>query len=313
MGKPERAASVAAISALALALGKVTLYWYTGSLVVAISALDSAVDVVVSLINRKTLIFARSSPDLEHPYGHGKAESIAALGQGALLVGASIALVFSALQVLVQHIFFALQWSVDWAHFRIVRATNLNSNSQDTIVQESWFTVLFFLFAALVSLGITQWLKFNASKFNSPALWGDAAHYQGDVYTNIGSAAGLTIVYLTALQWLDPLFGIVFALIVTKSGFALLQSSVRELMDHDVGETLKREVEEFARSVCHDIIDIHNFRGRQSGHRYLFDFHVTLPKEHSFTEVHEKVENLEMQIKAKFNADVVIHADPEPT
>jgi ferrous-iron efflux pump FieF len=285
---PERAAAAAAAAAALLAISKVALYWYTGSMVVAVSAMDSSMDVVVSLLNRRALIFARQSPDAEHPYGHGKAESIAALGQGALLVGASAAIIVSAIEML----------------YRI------HTGERQPLV-ESWFTVLFFLGAALVSMGITYWLDRNAKIHNSPALKGDAAHYQSDVFANLGSAAGLTSIFLTKWLWLDPILAALFAGKIAHSGFDLLRTSVHELMDHDVSEDVKKSVEAFARRLYPSIVDIHAFRGRRSGQHYLFDFHVTLPKHLSFLDVHEIVDELEEKIRIEFKADTVIHADPD--
>jgi cation diffusion facilitator family transporter len=284
---PETASAIAAAAAGVLAVSKIMLYWYTGSLIVAVSAVDSAMDVVVSLLNRKALIFARQRPDEDHPYGHGKAESMAALGQGALLIGASLAIVGSAVENL----------------YRLVKAGAAEP-------QSSWFTVLFFLGAALVSVGITLWLRLSARRHHSPALIGDAAHYQSDVYTNVGSAAGLTAIYLTGINALDPIIAAAFACKIAWSGLGLIRTSVDELMDHDVSPELKETVESHARQICPQLIDIHKFRGRRSGHRYLFDFHVSLPSKLSFVEVHEIVEAIEEGITERFNADTVIHADP---
>ena len=285
---PERAAAAAAAAAAVLAISKVALYWYTGSLVVAVSAMDSSMDVVVSLLNRRALIIARQSPDAEHPYGHGKAESIAALGQGALLIGASAAIVVAAIETL----------------YRILKG------ERQPII-ESWFTVLFFLGAALVSMAITYWLDRHAKIHNSPALKGDAAHYQSDVYANLGSAAGLTSIFLTKALWLDPILAALFAAKIAHSGIDLLRTSVHELMDHDVSDEVKKRVEAYARGLYPSIVDIHAFRGRRSGQHYLFDFHVTLPKHLSFLDVHEIVDELEEKISIEFKADTVIHADPD--
>jgi ferrous-iron efflux pump FieF len=288
---PERAATAAAVAAGLLALSKITLYWHTGSLIVAVSAVDSSMDVVVSLLNRRALVFARTVPDEDHPYGHGKAESIAALGQGALLIGASLAVMAAA----VEHL------------YREFSAPSPAGTASDP----SWFSVLFFLAAGMTSVAITLWLRRGAALHNSPALRGDAEHYQSDVYTNVGSAVGLTATYLVGVPWLDPVIAAVFAGKITHSGVGLIRESVDELMDHNVGPELKNAVEEFARSVSPSIIDLHNFRGRRSGSRYLFDFHVTLPASLSFSDVHEIVELLEERIKDHFNADAVIHADPD--
>jgi ferrous-iron efflux pump FieF len=285
--KAEDAAFIAASSALLLALTKAGLFFWTGSLVVAVSAWDSCMDFVVSMVNRKTLAFARLVPDAGHPYGHGKAESIAGLGQGALLMGGAVTIAVAALESI-------------WR----------SSSSPVEITGTIWFTVLFFLAAALASLGITTLLDRYGAIHNSPALKADAEHYRGDVFANLGSAAGLTLVSLTEISWMDPALAALFALKIAHSGYTLMRQSVHELMDHDIGQETKNTVELFARQIVPEIIDLHRFRGRQSGPRLLIDFHVTLPSTLSFSDVHQHVEDLEEALKREFNADVVIHADP---
>ncbi len=285
---PEKAATVAALAALFLAVSKSLLFIVTGSLVVAVSAWDSAMDFIVSLVNRKTLVFARQAPDADHPYGHGKAESIASLGQGALLFGGALTIVGASAESL----------------FRLFPDGSLEGES-------TWFAVLFFLGAALVSMLITGWLTVHARHHNSPALLADSEHYRGDVFANLGSAVGLSLVALTNVAWLDPLIASLFALKIAHSGYRLLRRSVDELMDHDVGDELKRDVQIHAKKLIPEIVDIHRFRGRRSGSHYLLDFHVTLPNHLSFHDVHQKVEDLEEELKREFNADVVIHADPD--
>lgn len=285
--KAEDAAFVAATAALLLALTKAGLFVWTGSLVVAVSAWDSCMDFIVSMVNRKTLAFARLVPDAEHPYGHGKAESIAGLGQGALLVGGAVTITVAALESI-------------WRQF----------NNPVAVAAGAWMTVLFFVAAAVASLGVTKLLDRYGKLHNSPALRGDAEHYRGDVYANLGSAAGLTLVSITELSWMDPALAALFALKIAHSGYTLMRQSVHELMDHDIGQETKALVETFARQVVPEIIDLHRFRGRQSGPRLLIDFHVTLPHQLSFSAVHQRVEDLEEALKREFNADVVIHADP---
>ena len=59
------------------------------------------------------------------------------------------------------------------------------------------------------------------------------------------------------------------------------------------------------------IIDVHNLRGRKSGHKYFFDFHVTLPDSMSFVEVHKVIEKIEDHLSEEFEGDVIVHADPQ--
>lgn len=282
-----RAAILAAAGAGVLAISKLILFFVSGSMVVALSAWDSALDVCVSAVNQKVIHFARQQPDSNHPYGHGKAESMAALAQGALILGGALLIIISSGQKLWE----TLAGKVE-------------------PVEHPWPTVVFFIAAAIASVFITRSLKKASLKYNSPALRADSEHYRTDVIANLASAVSMAAIALTQIHWLDPLLAALFALNIGHGGFKLVSTSINDLLDHDLPTELKEEVLK-AISECNDqIIDVHNFRGRRSGHKYFFDLHVTLPADLDFRTVHEISEHVEHTIEKKFGADVVVHVDP---
>lgn len=282
-----RAALLAAWGAGTLALCKLILFFMTGSMVVALSAWDSTLDVCISSLNQKVIHFARQSPDTNHPYGHGKAESMAALAQGALILGGAVLIMISSGQKL---------WD--------------DLHGEPDLVQHPWPTAAFFIVAALASWVITSALKRSSIKYNSPALAADSEHYRTDVIANFASAISMAAIAFTGKAWLDPLLAGVFAINIGWGGYKLLSSSVNELLDHDLPESMKEDVLKVISDCNELIIDVHNFRGRRSGHRYFIDFHVTLPADLDFRTVHEITEEVERKIEQRFDADVVVHADP---
>lgn len=283
-----RAAAIrAAVGAGLLAFSKLILFFMSGSMVVALSAWDSALDVCVSAVNQKVIHYARQQPDSDHPYGHGKAESMAALAQGALILGGALLIIISSGQKL---------WDA--------------LSGRISPIEHPWPTAGFFLVAALASLFITRSLKKASVKFNSPALDADSEHYRTDVIANLASAVSIAVIAMTNIPWLDPLLAAVFAINIGHGGFRLVSSSINDLLDHDLPDTLKEEVLLVIAESNPKIIDVHNFRGRRSGHRYFFDFHITLPVELDFRTVHEITEQVEEVIEKRFGADVVVHADP---
>ncbi|MEY4065236.1 MAG: hypothetical protein RIR26_1444 [Pseudomonadota bacterium] len=285
---PRRAALLAACAAGALALCKLMLFFLTGSMVVALSAWDSTLDVCVSALNQKVIHFARQRPDSNHPYGHGKAESMAALAQGALILGGAVLIIISSGQKL---------WS--------------DLQGEPSALMHSWPTAIFFLAASCASYLITRGLQKSARKYNSPALAADSEHYQTDVIANLASAASIGAIALTGKTWLDPLLAAVFAIQIGWGGFKLLSRSIDDLLDHDLPDHFKEDVIAVIAACSNLILDVHNFRGRRSGHKYFFDFHITLPADLDFKKVHEITEAVEKKIEEKFDADVVVHADPE--
>ena len=287
---PSQVALMAACGALILALGKLILFFFSGSLIIALSAWDSCMDVIVSLINRKIVHFARLDADHNHPYGHGRAESIAALGQGSLIVGGAIIVSTSSIKEL-WNVYYSLH-DLSFTKFGI-----------------SYF--IFFLCCAAFSYLITIWLRHFGKFFNSPALLADSQHYHVDFLTNGFTAVSLAVIAYFKSPLLDPIFAFLFSLYIAFGGFQLVRSSVHELMDHDIPESVKKDVLKLIYQSADAIIDVHNFRGRKSGHRYFFDFHITLPTHYSFLEVHTIIDKIEAIITKKYDGDVVIHPDPE--
>ncbi|KAB8031063.1 cation diffusion facilitator family transporter [Fluviispira multicolorata] len=284
----QRAALVAAICAAFLAVGKLTLFFMTGSLIVALSAWDSTMDMIVSLVNRKIVKFARLDADHNHPYGHGRAESIAALGQGSLIIGGGIAIAVSS----VRQIYDVL-------------------NGQTVLINHSdWKQIVFFIFAAFVSLFVTKWLKVNGLKLNSPALIADAEHYKVDFVTNISSTLALFLVAITGYTILDPILALLFSGYIIYGSLGLVKTSINELMDHDIPDDIKLIAIEIVKKTDERILDIHRFRARKSGHKYFFDFHVTLPESLLFNEVHYIIDKIEHVLSSEFEGDVIVHADP---
>jgi ferrous-iron efflux pump FieF len=283
-----RAAGVAALCAALLAVSKLAIFLFTGSMIVALSAWDSALDVLVSALNRRVILFARSAPDDEHPYGHGKAESMAGLAQGALIMGGALLIAVSSGQEL---------WGA-------LTARGASAPTSGPLV------ALFFALAAAASWLITRALRAASARHKSPALAADAEHYQTDVLSNAASALSVGLIWWTQRAWLDPLLAILFGVLVARGGLGLIREAVDDLLDHDLPDAEKAEALALIRACSPHILDVHRFRGRRSGHRLLFDLHVTLPRALTFSEAHDITDAIELALSERFDADVVVHADP---
>jgi ferrous-iron efflux pump FieF len=281
----------AAYVSAVLAVFKTALFYSTGFFVAALSAWDSVLDVVVSFINSRVVKFARQSADWDHPYGHGKAESIAALGQSALILGGAVVIIVSGIQSLVKSI--------------------IEGNTHKETLFSPLQMGVFFFFCALGGLGISFYLKRASKRIKSVALRADAAHYSSDFLTNLASSIGFLLMHFFEYNWIDPVCAILFALWMSRSAIGLLRESIDELMDKVLEPKTMKQVLDLVHAYSPQVIDVHNFRGRKSGHKIFLDFHVTLPGLLTLNEVHELIDDMEKIISEKFDADVVIHADPK--
>lgn len=288
--KPASASKLAAAISAVLVVVKLYFYLTTGSLLVALSALDSAVDVGISYFNQRIIRFARQHADDDHPYGHGKAESIAAMAQGILIVCAAIAILFSGAKHLIE--------------------LHLDNTP---IIKPSGSLVVFFIVASGASLFISKMLSHYAKKFKSTALHGDSEHYRTDVFSNLANAIALFVVLKLQLVWLDATIAMALSVYLGFSGYKLIKQTIDELMDHDLSPELKQETISLILSCSPQILDLHRFRGRKSGHRLIFDFHISLPDTLAFREAHDIADLVEKTLSEKMKADVTVHIDPRNT
>lgn len=291
MKKPFNTANISfyvSLVVLILALIKLGIYWFSGSLIVLLSTLDSIGDFMMSYVNFKVIRYARRTADSDHPYGHGKAESIVGLTQGIILTLAGLLIIYSSLVTL-------------------VKATTEHSSQ----THFTHFHATFFILTAALSVGLNYFLQYYGKKYKSPALMSDGAHYAGDFWTNLGTGSAIILHLNLGLWWLDSTLAAVFSFPVIYQGLKLFRTNCDELMDHDVSADLKEQILSIVQSSYADVKDIHRFRGRKSGDKYFFDFHITLPHKLTFSEVHTIVDRLEERLLQDFDADVVIHADPD--
>ncbi len=291
---PVATSLVAAGIGLLLVIVKLGFYLATGSLVVALSAWDSLVDCCASFINAKVIRFARSGVDKDHPYGHGKAESLAAFGQGALIVTGGLT-VFAA--------------SIQAVALGFLGKDPEGSREMDA--GSVWWAGGFFAVAFVVTQVLSLWLKAQARRTESPALAADGAHYQMDALFNIASVVSLGLVAWTGQEWLDGVLAMGACCFVIWSGSNLLRETLPDLMDEELPEDFQRAALQAVMDTHEDVLDIHGVRCRRSGSRVFFDFHVTLPSRLTFREVHDIVDSVEALLRDEFGADAVVHPDPD--
>lgn len=284
------AALVATFAATIISSSTLIVFFFTHSYVIGLAALESTIDVIVSFTNAQIIQFARKDADENHPYGHGRAESIASLGQASLMAGGALVMCYLAISHL----------------FRLYRTDNFLLKTTTT----PWL-ILFFAVFCCISFSVSWWLKKQGKRFNSPALLSDAGHYFVDFLTNLSTTVALSLIIFVGYDFLDPLLALIFAGVILRVAYKIFHDNVADLMDRDIPVRVKNEAYEIIMTSHPQIIDIHKFRGRRSGHRYFFDFHITLPDELSFYEVHEIIETVEKRISERFDGDVNAHADPK--
>lgn len=273
---------VAAISVLLLAV-KFIAYYLTHSVSILTDALESIVNVAAGFIGLYSLYVAAKPRDIDHPYGHGKAEFISAAIEGTLITSAGAIIIYKAIRSLITPV--ELQ-RLDYGIYLVAATAVIN------------FIVGF----------ITE---SKGKKSNSLALIASGKHLKSDSYSTFGIILGLIIIYFTNLKWIDPVVAIIFGIIIIYTGYKILRKSIAGIMDEADIELLKKIVELLNRNKRENWIDLHNLRVIKYGAILHIDCHLTVPWYLNVQEAHEEVEALSSLVRKEFgeSVELFVHVD----
>lgn len=276
-----RAALVATSVALLLFFLKVFAWWYTGSVSLLASLVDSLVDIAASLINLLVVRYSLQPADDEHAFGHGKAESLAALAQSMFVSGSALFLMLTGLQ-------------------RLISPQALNAPEVGI-----WVTVI-----ALVStLALVTFQRWVVRKTQSQAIRADLLHYQSDVFMN-----GAILVAL-ALSWhgitrADALFALGIGVYILYSALRICYDAVQSLLDRALPEEEQKAIIELV-SNWPGINGAHHLRTRRSGPTRFIQLHLEMDDHLPLVQAHQVADDLEQALRDRFpGADILIHQDP---
>jgi cation diffusion facilitator family transporter len=277
----QSAARLSLFSNLFLVLIKVAAGVASGSISVLAEGVQSTVDVAASALILVTVRASSAPPDRAHPYGHGKFENIASLGQMLLILGSAAYLFWTAWERWLHPVMPRVDWGV----------AALGT-------------------AVLVNAGVSTRLSKVARETGSQALEAEATHLRSDMVTCFGILLGLVAVHVTGRAYLDPVFAALMTAVVVVSALRLMRDTLRPLLD----ESLPLEEEARVRAVLagdRRVRGFHRLRTRQAGSYRMVDVHIMLDDMLTFREAHAVSEDVEGQIRQVLpNVDVIVHTEP---
>jgi cation diffusion facilitator family transporter len=261
------------------------LAWYlTGSVAILTDALESTVNVVAGLIGVYSLYISAKPKDMDHPYGHGKAEFISAAVEGTLVTVAGVIIIIEAISTLFHpHTVQKLDYGI-W----LVAVTAVVNYIAGTICVK------------------------QGKKNNSLALQASGKHLQTDTYSTGGIIAGLILLLIFKLWWIDSAVAIVFALIIMIAGYNIVRESLAGIMDEADTNLLKKMVATLNSNRKENWIDLHNLRIIKYGGTIHLDCHLTVPWYLNVFEAHTEIESLSELVKDEFgeSMELFVHSDP---
>lgn len=277
-----RAAAISVASNTTLVVLKLLTGLFSGSVSIISEAIHSANDLLASGVAYWSVRIADRPPDKEHPYGHGKAESISGAIEAGLIVLAAL-----------------------WIAVEAIR--RLISGGQ---VEHLGFGTGVMAFSVILNYFVSRYLFRVAREEDSLALEADAHHLSTDVLTSLGVTIGLILVWLTGWHWIDPLAALLVAGIIARIGWKLIADATKHLMDYQLPVAEVAQIEQILNN-DERIQSWHDLRTRKSGSHRHIDLHIVLHSDASLMEAHQIADDLEQRISGQFtSAHVVIHTDP---
>lgn len=284
MDLASRAASLSFLSNFVLMFVKLAVGLFTGSIAILTDALDSAEDTVASTFAFFSVRLSARPADIEHPYGHGKAESLAAGGQALLIAGAGAFIIYQAVR-------------------------RLMVGQEDVLLGPGLVTMGA---TAVVNLGAALYVSRAARITGSLALSSDARH----LWTNIAQAGAivvaLVLIGLTGNNLFDPLVALLLAVYLLWTAGRVFQTALVQIMDVSLPPAELDVIESCIRRFRPQIAGYHHLRTRRSGRERYIDVHLVVDPRKSVGEVHDVCDRIEDDVGQRLpGAVVTIHTEPD--
>ncbi len=275
------ASTASVLVAVFLLTIKLAAYWMTDSVSIMASLLDSLLDIVASMINFFAIRVALMPADKEHPFGHGKAEAIAGLGQATFIASSAVFLMVQA--------FYRLQ------------------TPQEVFAMDVGIIVMIISMVATAVLIVFQ--RYVIKHTNSVAIRADSMHYFTDLLTNSMIIVALLMVSW-GWQWMDPTMALLMGLYILYSAWQIIWESIQLLLDRELSEEIQQSIKELVLS-DKDVDAIHELKTRESGHTKFIQLHIEMDGQMKLSEAHVISDRIMASLEKEFpSAEILIHQDP---
>ncbi|MGE5139579.1 MAG: cation-efflux pump [Rudaea sp.] len=282
LNKRTGAVTLSVMSNTTLVLLKLVVGIMTGSVSVISEAIHSSTDLMAALIAFFAIRQAARPADENHPYGHGKAESLAAAIEALLIFLAAGMIIYEAAQRLIE------------AH----------------PVENLGLGVGVMFFSSAVNLVVSRHLFSVARRTESPALAADAWHLSTDLLTALGVGIGLILVRVTGILALDPLVAIGVALFIVKAAWDITRGSLADLMDESLPEQDQAKIRAVLDRHRDRFSSVRVLRARRAGGARRIYVALEFPATVSISDAHEVTQQLEDEIRSVYPAaNVIVEAE----
>lgn len=227
--------------------------------------------------------------DSDHPYGHGKFETLATVIIGLVLALVGLGIMRNGVTLVIS----------------VVKGQTLEAPGTLALT------------AAIISILakelIYRYTIKQGKKFNSPSVIANAWHHRSDAFSSIGTALGIGGAILLGEKWrvLDPIAAIVVSLFILKVAFDLIKTGMDELLEKSLPQETEEKIIETILSVP-GISSPHHLRTRRIGRSYSIDVHIRMDGNMTLHQAHTLATEVERALRQEFGEDTFINIHAEP-
>lgn len=225
-----------------------------------------------------------AAPDTNHPYGHGRIETIINIVIGLLLLSVGI--------------------GIGW--------NSLTAIGKETNSIPGWNAFLIAVVSIIAKEIIFQWTKRVGIKLDSKAVIANAWHHRSDALSSIPVAASVIgAKFFPELLYLDQIAALLVTIMIVKAACEIIWPSLLEIVESFPQEDITKTIMDY-KKMCPEIKEIHNIRARRIGSSLLIDLHMLVDSLMTVEKAHEIAENFISGLKKekKNFTDIIVHIEP---
>ncbi len=284
MSPQKKATIVSSSVATVLVFVKLIIGIASGSVAVLASAIDSLLDMAVSIFNFFAIKKSEEDANEEYQYGKGKIQAIAAVIEGTIITISGIFIIYLAIE-------------------------KLDEGSVTTLLTPS---ILAMIFSIIVTYFLVQYLLKVAQETDNIVIKADALHYKTDLWSNAAVLIALGLVSLTGLDIIDAVFGLGIGLYIIYSAYEIIVEGIEILLDKSLEGDIVAKIGEII-SNHPEITSYHWLKTRTDGTTNFVEFHMVLRPNMLLLEAHriaDEVEDKMMALEKRKRWIITPHFDP---
>lgn len=264
----KRATLVSTTVATFLVITKLIIGIASGSVAVLASAIDSILDMAVSLFNFFAIKKAEEHPDEVYQYGKGKMQAIAAVIEGTIITVSGLYIIYVGIEKLLH-----------------AQTTTLLTPS-----------IIAMFVSIVITYFLVRYLLKIAKETDNVVIKADALHYQTDLWSNAAVLVALGLVALTGLDWIDAIFGIGIGMFIIYSAYEIIVDGIEMLLDRALEGDIVAKIGEII-SQHPEVTSYHWLKTRTDGSTNFVEFHMVLRPNMLLLEAHRIADEVEDKIK----------------